>query len=568
MNSTREIEPGGGRAAFNFAWATAIVDAFVHAGVRHAVLSPGAQMAPISLACRGNPLLRCSIVIDERSAAFFALGLAKATGTPPLLICTSGSAVGQWYPAIIEASEGQVPLILLSCDKSPSEHGRAVAQTIEQTGIYGGYVRASRHFHLPDASIGILPSLVASFVEKAQWPVPGPVHLNVPFEEPLIPRHRRRANLPQPPRFTVPTIRPDADDLCDLAAIMSGQPGLIICGPEELQGEAAAMVARLAAEIRCPLIADASSGVRFGRHDRSTLVTHADAFLRAPRFITDAAPHWILRFGGTPTSKPILKWLAECGAAHHVVVDQTAAWPDPVLRTTRVLRGSPAVLCREMLGRMTQGPAEWLDTFLAEERRAEGLLAGTDGPFWESAVIRQLVAEMPAESTIFIGNSTPVRDFDGFSGTGDRPIRLVANRGTNGIDGSIAVLLGLAAASSDKVVGYIGDMAFAHDVGSLQLAQDTDTVLIVINNGGGAIFEYQPVAGIPEFRDFLAPPTVDIGAAAIACRWRHHAVDDLAGFRSALRLALAKPGPDLIEVIVDRKSSVDSHRQFWNDVAL
>ncbi len=260
-----EIEVLDEQAAFNFAWAAAMVDAFIQGGVRHAVLSPGAQMAPISLACRSNPLLHCSIIIDERSAAFFALGLAKATGMPALLICTSGSAVGQWYPAIIEASVAQVPLILLSCDKSPAEHGHGVAQTIDQIKIYGGYVRAARNLHLPDASIGMLPSLVASFLEKALWPVPGPVHLNVPFEEPLIPRFRHRLNLPQPPRFRIPMIRPDAADLSDLAAAISGQPGLIICGPEELPGNSAAAITDLATALRCPLIADASSGARIRR---------------------------------------------------------------------------------------------------------------------------------------------------------------------------------------------------------------------------------------------------------------------------------------------------------------
>jgi 2-succinyl-5-enolpyruvyl-6-hydroxy-3-cyclohexene-1-carboxylate synthase len=561
------ILPPAATAEFNFAWASAIVDAFVHAGVRHAILSPGAQMAPISLACRGAPSLHCTVIADERSAAFFALGLAKATGMPALLVCTSGSAVGQWYPAIMEASVGQIPLILLSCDKSPSEHGRSVAQTMEQSKIYGSYVRASRHLHLPDASIGILPSLVSSFVEKSLWPVPGPVHLNVPFEEPLIPKGRQRANLPRPPAFRIPTIRPDEIDASTLAAVLSGEPGIILCGPDGLGGDFAAAVGRLAAELGCPLIADASSGVRFGSHDRSAVVTHADAFLRRSALGTHRTPHWILRFGGTPTSKPILKWLEGCGAKHHVVVDQTGRWPDPVLRTTQVLRVDPAALCTALLGRTAPGPADWLDAFMALEHQAETLLHLADDVLWEAPLIRHLLATMPADSILFLGNSTPVRDFDGFSGTGETPIRILANRGTNGIDGGIACLLGLATAHPGKVVGYIGDMAFAHDAGSLQIANGTDVVLIVINNGGGAIFEYQPVAGIAEFDDFLAPPGIDIAAAGIACRWRHQAVGNLAGFRAALEDALATPGPDLIEIVVDRSESVDSHRRFWSAVS-
>jgi 2-succinyl-5-enolpyruvyl-6-hydroxy-3-cyclohexene-1-carboxylate synthase len=555
------------RAAHNYVWAAAIVDSLVAAGVRHAVLSPGAQMAPLDLACRQNEMLECSVVVDERSAAFHALGLARGSATPVVLVGTSGSAVGQYYPAIMEANLGMVPLIVLTTDKSPEDHGRGVAQTMDQDRVYSTHVRAAHNLRLPDETIDLIPSLMGRMVETALWPTPGPVHMNIAFRPPLVPEGRERLpGLPLPPKVSVPRIAAREQEIVQMAAIMSGRPGVIVCGARELGHGFADAVGALASAVDCPLFADACSGVRFGPHDRSSLVTYGDAFLRREIFREDCRPEWVLRFGGTPTSDPLLAWLNACGASEHIVVDDMEFWPDPLrrARTTRVVRAHAETVCRQLMG-VAPAPRGWLDSFRNECRRADRLMArlNEDTPgFWEAQIIHRLIGALADGDTLLIGNSTPIRDFDSFSGQGPKSIRMLANRGTNGIDGGVAFLLGLARCAPGRTVGMIGDLAFSHDIGSLQLGRGQDVTLIVVNNGGGTIFEYQAVAGIDEFDDFLAPPGIEIGDVARAFGWSHARVGCDASFTAALDTALLTPGPNLIEIMVDRRKSVARHHQF------
>jgi 2-succinyl-5-enolpyruvyl-6-hydroxy-3-cyclohexene-1-carboxylate synthase len=560
------------RAAHNFAWASAIVDSLVAAGVRHAVLSPGAQMAPISLACRQNERLDCSVIVDERSAAFKALGLARGSATPVLLVSTSGSATGQYYPAIMEANLGMVPLIVLTCDKSPEDHGRGVAQAMDQDRIYSTHVRASHNLRLPDETIDLIPSMMGKLVEASLWPTPGPVHMNVAFRPPLVPEGREQNYMPLPPRVQIPRVPVEDHELSALIDVISGEPGAIVCGPRELGAEFAEAVGALATALRCPLFADSCSGLRFGKHDRSALMTHGDAFLRREKFKSDFSPSWILRFGGTPTSDSVLGWLNSCGAGEQIVVEDTQRWPDPLrqAKTTRIVRAHAATACRQLTGLAKPGPSGWLEAFQDEDHQAERLLVRLNDDVdqvWEAQVIRRLLSAVEDGDTVLVGNSTPIRDFDSFSGTASKAVRLVANRGTNGIDGGVAFLLGLAEASSGRTIGIIGDLAFSHDVGSLQMAASQNVILIVVNNGGGAIFEYQPVAGIPEFDDFLAKPSLKIGQVSEAFGWRIQVVASEADFSAALSRAMASPGPDIIELVVDRRASVARHHQFTSLVA-
>jgi hypothetical protein len=221
-------------AELNFQWAATLIDAFVEAGAEHAVMSPGAQMAPLSLACRANDKLKITIIIDERSAAFFALGLARLTRKPTILICTSGSAVGQWYPAVMEASAGLTPLILLTADRAPENQDRCSAQAIDQIRVFGPHVRASHHLPLPDASIDSLLPLSSRIYEQSLWPAPGPVHVNLPFRDPLIPKTRNKRPVPRPPLIAPSIVRPQLEDILSAAEVISGRPGAIIVGSTEI----------------------------------------------------------------------------------------------------------------------------------------------------------------------------------------------------------------------------------------------------------------------------------------------------------------------------------------------
>lgn len=556
-----------GNAEHNFRWAAALIDSFVAAGVTHAVMSPGAQMVPLSLACRANPRLKISIVIDERSAAFYALGIARVTQRPTILICTSGSATAQYFPAIMEASTGMVPLIVLTADRAPENQDRCSAQAVDQIRVFGLHVRASHSLHLPDDSAGCLPILASRAYEQTLWPMPGPVHINVPFREPLVPKSRTKLALPLPPATRAPLIQPHLADVRDIASALSGRPGAIVCGANEVDPNNgfSDAVLTLARQLGCPVIADPLSNLRFGVGVESPVVARGEAILRNKGFADAHRPEWVLCFGGPPTAKPVLTWLKDARAENHIVVDNTPRWPDPLQRVTRLVRSSPAAFCRCLAatGMLQPAPETWLASFQAAERRTDAAAPGAnDDALWEAPIIRTLLHTAPEDSVVFSGNSMSVRDFDTFSGTTERSLRLMANRGTNGIDGAIATFLGIAAAQRKTTYGMIGDMTFAHDAGSLQLAGRLDAVLVVLNNAGGAIFDYLPTAGTPEYEDFVCPPQIDIEYAARAGGWRYWRADTIDAFRTAIAAATGK-GPRLIEAVIDRRISVERHKAFW-----
>ncbi|MCW2240474.1 2-succinyl-5-enolpyruvyl-6-hydroxy-3-cyclohexene-1-carboxylic-acid synthase [Azospirillum canadense] len=556
-----------GDADLNFQWAAVLIDSLVACGVTHAVMSPGAQMAPLSLACRANPEMTVSVVIDERSAAFLALGLARATRRPTVLICTSGSATGQWYPAVMEASAGQTPLILLTADRAPENQDRSSAQAIDQIKLYGSHVRASHHLPPPDASIAALVPLMARAYEQSLWPAPGPVHINVPFRDPFIPQDRSKLFTPQPATVSRPQVSSQPTELREIAERIAGRPGVIVSGAGELDGDAAAAIISLAETLACPVIADPLSNLRFDPAADDHVIAGADSFLRSAAFAGAHHPGWVLSVGGPPTSKPLLRWLQNARVADYIVVDPSPRWPDPLLRATRLLRASPAALCRDLATAVGAAPAAhgWLTGFVAADRAVEAGIARVAGVgFWEAQIVRRLIAAAANGSALFSGNSMAVRDFDSFSGKAPRGLRLLANRGTNGIDGNVGTFLGIAAAQRGvTTLGLIGDMAFAHDVGSLQMAGDLDVVLVVGNNGGGAIFDYLATAKAPEYADFLAPPSIDIRLAAEAAGWRTWRAEDAESFDATFVEAMRARGPRLIEAVIDRAESVASHKAFW-----
>ncbi|MBY0431008.1 MAG: 2-succinyl-5-enolpyruvyl-6-hydroxy-3-cyclohexene-1-carboxylic-acid synthase, partial [Rhodospirillales bacterium] len=358
-----------GDAELNFEWAAYLIDSLVAAGVTHVVMSPGAQMVPLSLACRANPGLKVSIIIDERSAAFYALGLSRATKRPTLLICTSGSATGQWYPAVMESSTGMTPLILLTADRAPENQDRCSAQAIDQIHVFGRHVRASHNLPLPDGSIDSLLPLASRIYEQSTWPKPGPVHINQPFRDPLVPKTRNKRSLPISPVITPPVIRPQLEDIMSVAETISGRPGVIICGATEIEDSDgfSTAVEDLARTIGCPIIADPFSNLRFGVSSEGSVISRADSILRASGFAKTHQPEWILNFGGPPLSKPVLTWLQESNATDYIVVDPTTRWPDPLLRITRLIRSNPPSLCRGLTARggLKPAPAEWAKSFAA-----------------------------------------------------------------------------------------------------------------------------------------------------------------------------------------------------------
>ncbi|MEA2094167.1 MAG: 2-succinyl-5-enolpyruvyl-6-hydroxy-3-cyclohexene-1-carboxylic-acid synthase [Pseudomonadota bacterium] len=562
--------------AGNLQWAYTLLDGLAAAGVDSLVISPGSRCTPLVLAGELHPSLRTWVQVDERCAAFFALGMARITAAPVALIATSGSAPAHWYPAVIEADQAGIPLVLLSADRPLELQDCGANQTIDQGRLFQQAVRAfhavpAMHQHKDGQAF--LHSLATRAVHQSRWPLPGPVHINVPFQEPLL-----AEPIPQLTPVACgaavepPTLIPPDAQLDRIAERIAGQAGLIVCGLGRFTADFAPSLVRLAEMLNCPVLADPLSGLRFGGHERSRILCHYDAFLRRTAFIENHRPEWVLRFGSMPVSRSLLHYLHALQAGKLILVDPFGRWPDPLHRTGEMLRATPHVVCDGLAARVSSAaPASWWEAFRRQEQRAVQLshdLTNSE-PWFEAQLVPALLDALPAGSILFTGNSMPVRELDSFSSSHEKPLQLIANRGASGIDGHVSSLLGLAsaAAESTTVAGLIGDLAFYHDMNGLLAARDCNATLIVINNGGGGIFRYLPQTGLETFERYWSTPTgLDFRHAADLYRLPFRRVSSADEFEQALKDNLAQPGVKIIEAVIDPQQSVERHRAYWEAV--
>lgn len=578
-DSTPDRTPDQTQGAANFLGAHALIDGLAGAGVTRAVISPGSRSTPLVLACEAHPAIAISVQVDERCAAFQALGLARAHDRPVLLIATSGSAPAHWYPAVIEASHSNLPLILVSADRPPELHGWGANQTTDQQRLFGSHLRA---FHDPGpvsaGDDGRLFQLGRQAVRQALQPHPGPVQINLPLREPLLPPQELPPAEIRPPVPGVPTPvahprpTPDPVQLAAALALIEGAPGVIVCGASDLGTRFAEAATRLAARLRCPLLADPLSGLRFGAHDRSTLICRYDAFLGA--FLDTGReklkPRWILRFGALPVSKPLLQYLEESGAPV-ILCDPYRQWPVAAPHTALTLVADPELLCEAVGAHApTPGPADWLEWFRGVERISQQRMTAEtreDRPF-EGCLIRQLLERLPDGSLLFSGNSMPIRQLDSWSGSAAKRLHIRANRGVSGIDGNLSTFIGLAEGGYPAAVALLGDLAFYHDMNGLLAAAGRDLVIVLLNNDGGGIFGYLPQAALADYERYWNTATgLDFRHSAALYGLNYQRVTCQSAFPGALERALGEGGPQLIEVMIDRDFSITRHRHYRQAVA-
>jgi 2-succinyl-5-enolpyruvyl-6-hydroxy-3-cyclohexene-1-carboxylate synthase len=529
----------------NFLWSQTMVAGFVAAGVTHAVVSPGSRSTPLALAMLRQPELDCTVAVDERSAAFFALGIAKASRRPVLLLATSGTAPANWLPAIIEASQAGVPLIAISADRPPELQGCGANQTIDQRYLFGTHVRASHLLGTPEEGFdpAWLHHLAARACEQACWPHPGPVHINQPFREPLLPKGATPAPcLPARIAIAQPRLQPNEEAVRILTQAISGRPGIIVCGelpPEKKLPEA---LTALAARLGCPILAEPLSNLRFGPHDRSQLCVRYNLWLGEPQ-VAPSRPEWILRFGAFPVTRNLQNYLSG-SASIHALVEPWPRWNDPTHRLTHLLRADPLAVCQAILtAAPTAAPAGWLKGFMDCESAARADNEATGH-------IAVLLDELPANTPLFIGNSLAIRQLDSVSGSGEKALTFYGNRGASGIDGNISTAMGLAAVHG-RVVALLGDLTCQHDLGGLALAQGRDAIIVAVNNAGGGIFDHLPQAGLPEFEQgWRTPQQISFEHAALTFGLGYAKADGNDAFRAVLRHAVGTGGPHLIELRV------------------
>jgi 2-succinyl-5-enolpyruvyl-6-hydroxy-3-cyclohexene-1-carboxylate synthase len=561
-------------------FALTLVDELARAGVTDACLAPGSRSAPLALALAEHPGITVHVHLDERSAAFFALGAAKRSGRPVALVCTSGTAAANFHPAVLEADQARTPLLVLTADRPPELRGTGANQATDQLKLYGPAVRWFCEVGVPGDDPGAgryWRSLASRAVAEATGAPAGPVHLNLAFAEPLVPRVLAGDPAPgRPDGAPWTAVRPaltaaDPRDLAGLAEAVRANPhGLLVAGwgvgldPEVVDGFAAAS--------GWPVLADPLSGARRG----PAAVSAYDGLVRAPRFAAAHRPGLVVRTGAAPTSKALTGWLDE--SVPQVLVDPAGGWLDPGRAASLRLTADPSALLAAVTARLggpRPGPpspwlGEWLDADRLAREAIDGLLDDWAEPF-EGRVARDLVAWMPAGGTLVVGSSMPVRDVDAFAAPRDG-LRFVANRGLSGIDGFVATALGVAAAGTEPVAALCGDLTLLHDASSLLGAagRPPGVVLVVCDNDGGGIFSFLPQARLPGdlFEPlFGTPHGLDLTALAAAARVPATVVEKAAGLVPALDAAMAAGGTRLVVVRGERAANLARHRAVTEAVA-
>ena len=513
-------------------WADTIVATLADAGVTTCVVSPGSRSTPLVAALAKSGRLELPTIIDERAAGFYALGLARASHRPVALVCTSGSAAAHYLPAIVEASEAGVPLIAVTADRPPELQHCGAAQTIDQIGIYGGFVRAAFDLGRPSDAVVAVRRTIAQAVTASLGPLPGPVHINVPLVKPLEPV-AVEAPAPAPLVIAPPRLVADRAAVARLEAAIAAEPnGLVIAGAGACDPEILAVCARAG----YPLLAEAGSGLRFATRAGVTAIDHFD-FVLARELAP--APKLIIQLGAAPVAA---SWPAFRDAERWVLADR---YRDP--------EGGAHVITGDVeLSVPARGDSEFTRAWRDAEARAAAAVEQTlaEHPEGEAAAIKAALAAWPG--AVQIGNSLPIRVIDQVATGGERSV--LTQRGAAGIDGLIASATGAAALAPTLLV--LGDVSFAHDLGSLLVARGARHALaiLVIDNGGGRIFGGLPIAKTAEAavfaRHFVTRPEVDVVAVATALGVRAVEAASPHAVARAVATAFADVGPTVIHAPV------------------
>ena len=583
---------------------SALVDELVRGGVTQFCICPGSRSTPLALTIARHPGARTWMHLDERSAGFFALGMAKASGRSVALLCTSGTAAANFMPAVIEADQGRVPLIVLTADRPPELRDSGAPQTIDQVRLFGSYVRWFVDMALPEATPELARyarTVAGRAIAASMGAQPGPVHLNCPYREPLVPAHddgpadltARAAGQP----FVVAHQGRRQLDQAMLAGLVEQlaqvERGLLVVGPQD-DAQLGAAVAQLAKALGWPLLADPLSQARCGSPAGPLLIDAYDAFLRDPTFIERYAPELVLRFGAMPTAKPYLLYLQRHSACHQIVVDGGAGWQEPTLAASELIYAEPVGLCQDLIdggrwavdGRaivnntlsvLNEAPStahrplsSWATGWAQANQATRAAIAAhfaVNDELFEGRVFTELGELLPAGAALYLGNSMPVRDADTFLAGRADLLRVLGNRGANGIDGVISSALGSVAGGAGPLVLVIGDISFYHDSNGLLAAKlhGLDMTIVLINNDGGGIFSFLPQASERDQFELLfgTPHGLDFRPLAETYGARYSHVESWTALRAAVQAGVGGRGLHIVELRTNREQNVAQHRTIW-----
>ena len=554
-------------------WSRVVARTLVDAGIRKLIASPGSRSTPFLISCLREPLLEVHHVLDERSAAFVALGAARVRGEPIAVLATSGTAPAHWYPAIIEASLANHPIVFLSADR-PTEQGFCgAAQTIDQTHLFGRHVRffadPGNPEGTPSALFG-LRRLLHQAIAHAKGPIPGPVHINLRARKPLEPKATTSlaldAVLAVPLPKTEVRLTESAESL-DLAAelLSRAERPLFVVGPLAPTEDVDALL-HLVGALGAVLSAESTSQLRFAPrsepgHKALARFDSLDGWLRVGLFEIhpELQPDLVIQCGAEPTSASYERWIAR--AKPNRIVLGTTTWNDPSGTARAILRGPLGEVARALETRLIPGERSeaWARDLSARDERITAALEQGSEPWSEAAIARTTLRAMPSQTRLVLGNSLPIRMVDRYAQTSEA-IEVVHQRGANGIDGFLAQTYGAMLAAPRNTVVLIGDCTFLHDTGSLLSLRRTTTpvVIVVVQNGGGRIFETLPVArAAPEAMPFfVTEEEVELASLARAYGVRYARVVEASQLSDAITRGLKQSGVSIVEAVVEAHGAI------------
>jgi 2-succinyl-5-enolpyruvyl-6-hydroxy-3-cyclohexene-1-carboxylate synthase len=553
----------------NLLWSYVLTETLKRLGLNCAVICPGSRSTPLTVAfVQQIPDIEAIPILDERSAAFFALGQAKATGKPVVLVCTSGTAGANFYPAVIEARESRVPLLILTTDRPAELRNCHSGQTIDQVKLYGNYPNWQGELATPSLDVGMLDYLRQTVIhawERCQFPNSGAVHLNIPFRDPLAP-------IPDGTDFTL-----DVEDF--FAGIVSTplpitnhqlpitnyQKGIIIAGVAQPQApeEYCRAIANLCQTLQWPVLAEGLSPVRNYADLNPYLISTYDIILRNQNLAQELTPEIVIQIGEMPTSKELRSWLIT-NNSQRFVIDNCDQNLDPLHGKTTHLRMSLAGISNLEIANL--GKSEYLQKWSTVEKQIrkniDDDLENVD-ELIESKIAWLISQILPPETPIFIANSMPVRDVEFFWKPNNLRIKPYFNRGANGIDGTLSTALGIAHHQQSSVM-LTGDLSLLHDTNGFLISNKFigHLTIILINNNGGGIFEMLPIAKFnPPFEEFFATPqNIDFSHLCATYKVQHQLISSWEELQDNLK-QLPKMGIRVLEVKTNRKRDVMWRRE-------
>jgi 2-succinyl-5-enolpyruvyl-6-hydroxy-3-cyclohexene-1-carboxylate synthase len=562
------------------AYLAAFIEELAGNGVDEVVISPGSRSTPLALLFAHHPKINVYINVDERSAAFFALGIAKTKRKPVALLCTSGTAAANYYPAIIEAKHSKVPLIVLTADRPHELREVGAPQAIDQINLYGKHVKWSVDMALPESSPSLLRYVKSAAVRGigiATGNPKGPVHFNFPFREPLIPnltddlfsksndgsksmqkdvKHGKK-ELP----FTA---------IASLQDVLSKKKkGLIVCGPN-INPEAIPEIVMLGGQWGFPIIADPLSQLRSGSHDQKNVIDTYDTFLRIEEVKAELQPDIIIRFGAMPVSKALTLYMKDLHETDHWIVTPDEDWLDPNAQVTEMIYCDESAFCQAFPNERDNRDSKWIEKWKLINDQTKKHMETTEYELDEGNAVRYFLQTLPENASVFVSNSMPIRDVDTYFHNNKQQISIMANRGVNGIDGVVSTALGMSTVTKPSYL-VIGDLAFFHDLNGLLVGKkyNLDLTIFVLNNNGGGIFSYLPQSSEETYFELLfgTPMDLDFAHASNLYGANYSKVTSMDELQICLEEGRQVAGLKIVEVMTDRDVNAVNHRKLWNFVS-